>query len=89
MKQCAKVGGMEVPKTIVCVDCGETAHLISYPPEEGWAIGDYVAYRCRGCNDRWDLVVSEEDQDSPAPTHPTIAEEARAILAARRENSSD
>ncbi len=55
---------MNVPEEIICVDCGQTAHLISYPPEEGWQIGDFIAYRCRGCNDRWDMVV--EDTNSPA-----------------------
>lgn len=80
---------MKVPETIVCVDCGETAHLISFPPEEGWSIGDPIAYRCRGCNDRWDLIVSEEDDGSTASTYPSIAEEARAILAARREKLSE
>ncbi len=83
--------GMNVPETIVCVDCGQTAHRISYPPEEGWEIGDYVAYRCRGCNDRWDLVVNSEDEESAPtfPSHPSLAEEARAILAARREKPSE
>ncbi|MDB4657951.1 hypothetical protein OAK43_00965 [Verrucomicrobiales bacterium] len=52
---------MNVPETITCVDCGQSAHLISYPPEEGWQIGDSVVYRCRGCNDRWDLIVDESD----------------------------
>lgn len=82
---------MQVPETIVCVDCGQSAHCISYPPEEGWKIGDYVAYRCRGCNDRWDLVVSEEDEEPTTtfPSHPSLAEEARAILAARRKDSSE
>lgn len=78
---------MEVPEKIVCVDCGQTAHRLTYPPEEGWEIGDYVAYRCSGCNDRWDLVVSEED-DGDLPTN-TFAAEARAILRARRDASSD
>ena len=80
---------MKVPDTIVCVDCGQTAHLLSFPPEEGWSVGDPIAYRCRGCNDRWDLVVSEEDRDAPETSHPSIAEEARAILAARREEASE
>lgn len=52
---------MNVPEKITCVDCGQEAHLISYPPEDGWQIGDFIAYRCRGCNDRWDLVVEETD----------------------------
>ena len=50
---------LEVPENITCVDCGQEAHLISYPPAEGWQIGDFIAYRCRGCNDRWDLVVED------------------------------
>jgi hypothetical protein len=56
---------MEMPDKITCVDCGQDAHLISYPPEEGWQVGDYVAYRCRGCNDRWDLVVEDGDSSQP------------------------
>lgn len=52
---------MEVPEKITCVDCGQDAFLISYPPQEGWEIGDFISYRCRGCNDRWDLVVEEDD----------------------------
>jgi hypothetical protein len=48
--------------TIVCVDCGGTAHLITLPPnEEGWQPGDVVAYRCADCLDRWDVVLTEED----------------------------
>ena len=73
---------MDVPEEIVCVDCGQSAHLLTYPPEEGWQIGDYVAYRCSGCNDRWDLIV--EDSDNPAPGAPSFATEARAILESRQ-----
>lgn len=54
---------MEIPETIVCVDCGETAHRMTPPPEEGWSDGDYVAYRCSGCNDRWDLVIEAEQEE--------------------------
>ncbi len=77
---------MNVPDKITCVDCGQTAHLLSHPPEEGWQIGDYVAYRCAGCNDRWDLVV--EDPDDSAGPGETYAEEARAILASRKSPDS-
>ncbi|HEY3141943.1 MAG TPA: hypothetical protein VGJ86_12480 [Acidimicrobiales bacterium] len=57
---------MEVDATITCVDCGETAHLLSYRPEEGdWQPGDVVAYRCSGCNDRWDIVLPDEDLSAP------------------------
>jgi hypothetical protein len=80
IKGCAKVPAMEVPKTITCVDCGQLAHRLSYPPEEGWEIGDYVAYRCSGCNDRWDLQVCDEDA---APTFVSYASEFRAIIEER------
>lgn len=78
---------MEVPKTIVCVDCGQPARLLSYPPEDGWKVGDIVAYRCSGCNDRWDLVVSDEAEQQLSDP---VAAEARAILEQRmkdRENA--
>lgn len=52
---------MEVPDIITCVDCGQKAHRLSYPPEEGWQDGDVVAYRCSGCMDRWDLVIGDGD----------------------------
>ncbi|NNE94189.1 MAG: hypothetical protein HKN23_21280 [Verrucomicrobiales bacterium] len=60
---------IEVPDTITCIDCGQKAHRLTYPPSEedgGWQPGDIVAYRCRGCNDRWDLVV-EDPADSAQP----------------------
>jgi hypothetical protein len=48
--------------TIVCVDCGGVCHLISYPPaDHEWQLGDVVAYRCRDCNDRWDIELTEDD----------------------------
>ena len=47
---------------ITCVDCGGRAFLISYEPEDGrWEPGDVVVYRCADCNDRWDVVLEEED----------------------------
>ena len=54
-------GAPLVPATIVCVDCGSTAHLISRPDDTGrfWP-GDLVVYRCEDCLDRWDLIVPEE-----------------------------
>lgn len=52
---------MNAPETIVCVDCGGLCHRISYEPEEGFAPGDVVAYRCADCNDRWDVILEEDD----------------------------
>ena len=44
--------------TIICVDCGGTAHLITPPSEDGmWYVGDVTTYRCSDCRDRWDLVL--------------------------------
>jgi hypothetical protein len=55
---------VEVPQTIICVDCGGTCHLISYErPDEPWEEGDVVAYRCADCMDRWDLVVAVDGDD--------------------------
>jgi len=72
---------MEIPETIICVDCGQEARRLTLPPEEGWEIGDSVAYRCTGCNDRWDLVVAD---DSAEANFNSYASEYRAILEERR-----
>ena len=54
-------GGVVVPETIVCVDCGGTCGLLGRPdPEIGWQPGDVASYRCGDCWDRWDLVVDVE-----------------------------
>lgn len=52
---------IEVPATIVCVDCGGACHRLPPEPEEGFAPGSVIAYRCEDCLDRWDLVFDEED----------------------------
>jgi DNA-directed RNA polymerase subunit RPC12/RpoP len=53
--------GVEVEEIITCIDCGEPAHLLSYPREEDdWQPGDIVSYRCTGCGDRWDIELPEE-----------------------------
>ena len=51
-----------VPDEIVCVDCGGPCFRLSHPPPDApFEPGDVVAYRCRDCNDRWDVVVPEDD----------------------------
>lgn len=48
--------------SIICVDCGGPAHLITLVHDDHeWTAGEVVAYRCRDCRDRWDLVLTEED----------------------------
>ena len=71
---------MDLQEKITCVDCGQDAHLLSHAPEEGWEVGDMVAYRCSGCNDRWDLVVEDSDGGSG-----DYASEARRILDERKQ----
>ncbi len=51
-------------QTIVCVECGGTAHLLTaFPPDDPPMPGDVVAYRCAECVDRFDIVVEEADMD--------------------------
>ncbi len=53
---------------IMCVDCGGRCHLLTQPREDGvWLPGDYVAYRCEDCLDRWDLVLPDDPEGGDAP----------------------
>jgi len=53
---------VEPEPTIVCIDCGGDARLLTLPREDGvWLPGDIVSYRCRDCMDRWDLVLPDLD----------------------------
>ena len=55
---------MKPPPHIVCPDCGGTCSITSMlPPEEDIGPGDVVAYRCPDCWDRWDVVLSEDDEE--------------------------
>jgi len=57
-------GVFEPEQTIVCVDCGGACHLLTPPREDGvWLPGEVVAYRCADCNDRWDLVLPDDDEE--------------------------
>lgn len=51
---------VEPEAVIDCIDCGGRAHLITSPPERGWAAGDHVVYRCEDCLDRWDLIIQDD-----------------------------
>ena len=52
-------GPAETPtESIICVDCGGRAHLLTPAREDGqWLAGDIVAYRCSDCLDRWDIEL--------------------------------
>lgn len=57
------VNGLFQPEPyIVCVDCGGKAGLLRGPPgpeDPPLEPGEFLAYRCQDCNDRWDLEVYE------------------------------
>jgi hypothetical protein len=58
--------GGPVAATIVCVECGGTAYLLTdFPPDDPPRPGDVVAYRCGDCMDRFDIVF--EDDQTPEP----------------------
>jgi len=56
-----------VPVSIICVECGGPAHLVSYvPPDEFFAPDDVVTYTCADCDHRLDVVVGDDaSTDSP------------------------
>jgi hypothetical protein len=54
------------PETFTCVDCGGTAHLISFLPEDTpIEPGTPLAYRCADCMERFDVVWEDDDDDPP------------------------
>lgn len=56
---------MALAKTIVCVECGGPCGLLPHEPDEGFQPGDVVAYRCRDCVERFDVVVDADDLVDP------------------------
>ncbi|HET9731582.1 MAG TPA: hypothetical protein VFP54_02800 [Acidimicrobiales bacterium] len=52
----------DVPETIVCVDCGGRAHLLTrFADDDPPGPDSVAAYRCEDCLDRWDIVLGEAD----------------------------
>lgn len=50
------------PSSYVCIDCGGTAHLITFLPEDGEIEpGTPLAYRCSDCMERFDVIWEEGD----------------------------
>ena len=53
----------KVESMIVCIDCLGPAYLLSsIGPEDVVEVGDIISYRCRDCNDRWDIVADGGDE---------------------------
>ncbi len=57
-------GAVRVPDPeIVCVDCGGTCYPLGWQPSDGEVPdGTVIPYRCRDCHDRWDVVISSDDE---------------------------
>lgn len=48
--------------SIICVDCGGDCFPLNWRPEVGEVEPEtIVAYRCRDCLDRWDVVVPDSN----------------------------
>ena len=61
----ATVHAVLVPEQIICVECQGTCHLLSQRPDDDpFMPGDFVAYRCPDCLERFDLVLEADDDDS-------------------------
>jgi hypothetical protein len=58
----------DIPTEITCVECGGTAHCMSYAPAEGFAPGDVVAFVCEECGQRHDVEIEPEDSGDRWPT---------------------
>jgi hypothetical protein len=53
---------MPIAEEIVCMECGEIAHLAQpIGPDDEIDAGDVLTYLCGACNQRWDVVVDEAD----------------------------
>ena len=59
---------LEPDQEITCIDCGGRCFLLTPPREDGtWETGDVVAYRCRDCLDRWDIVLEHDEATGDLP----------------------
>ena len=53
---------MTISERINCMECGGHAHLGQpLDPETTIEAGDVLVYLCGDCNQRWDVVVDEDD----------------------------
>jgi hypothetical protein len=53
---------MTISERIDCMECGGHAYLVqALDPEMPVETGDVLVYVCGQCNQRWDVVVDEDD----------------------------
>lgn len=55
---------MDIPEQITCVECGGPCGRLTPQPEDGFAPGDVVAYRCADCGERLDVEVPEDPAEA-------------------------
>lgn len=57
---------MQVADQILCVECGGTCHrLTQRPHDDPFLPGDFVAYRCPDCLERFDIILEDDEDDQP------------------------
>jgi len=57
---------MQVADQIHCVECGGTCHrLTQRPDDDPFLPGDFVAYRCPDCLERFDIILEDDEDDDP------------------------
>ena len=60
----SRVLGVEVPDEIICVECQGTCYrLTQRPADDPFESGDFVAYRCPDCAERFDMVLTDPEDD--------------------------
>ena len=59
---------MEVPDQIRCMECGGVCHRLTHrAADDPFQPGDWVAYRCPDCLERFDMMLGDEDPDEFEP----------------------
>lgn len=48
------------PSVITCIECGGDAHLVGYLPDDDPEPGTALAFICRDCSERFDVIWEEE-----------------------------
>ena len=64
LQHLSTVTGVDVPDEIFCVECQGTCYrLTQRPDDDPFLPGDFVAYRCPDCAERFDMVLAEDEDD--------------------------
>ena len=59
---------MQVPDQLHCVECGGICGRLTHRPDDDpFQPGDWVAYRCADCLERFDMQLEDEDPEEFQP----------------------